>query len=288
MSNRYYYSLVAGLPDLLPDNKKLEIPSVELRQYLQEELHPSDFELVKMFFLPWDNENLLNLMFEKDFTWNNRGNFPREKLEQLADKKLIEQIDTVNMPQYFADFFESYNDDEEEFNKARSIQFLTEKWYNLLLESGNRFAAEFAGYKQNMSNILLTLNGRKHGILFEDSLIGDNDITHALKKSRARDFGLSGEINDMENIIQIFEIEDILDRELKFDSRTWQYIDEITFFDYFTIEKILGFVQKLFIVERWFKLDKEKGQQIFNQLLKEIQSNFEFPEEFAITYGKRK
>ena len=42
------------------------------------------------------------------------------------------------------------------------------------------------------------------------------------------------------------------------------------------------------MAERWFNLDKEKGQQIFNQLLVELQSNFEFPEEFAITYGKRK
>jgi hypothetical protein len=139
-----------------------------------------------------------------------------------------------------------------------------------------------------MANIMLALNGRKHDIPFEEAIIGDDEVTHALKRSRARDFGLANEINDMETIVQIFEIENILDRELKLDNHTWQFIDEITFFNYFSIEKVLGLVQKLFIVERWFELDKEKGQQIFNQLLEEIQSNFEFPEEFAITYGKRK
>jgi hypothetical protein len=139
-----------------------------------------------------------------------------------------------------------------------------------------------------MGNIMLALNGRKHDIPFEKALIGDDEVTQALKKSRARDFGLSTEVNDIENVIQIFEIENILDRELRIDNHLWKFLDETTFFDYFTIEKILAFVQKVFVVERWFELDKEKGQQIFNQLLEELQSNFEFPEEFAITYGKRK
>jgi hypothetical protein len=45
-----------------------------------------------------------------------------------------------------------------------------------------------------MANIMLALNGRKHDIPFEDALIGDDEVTLALKKSRSRDFGLSNEI----------------------------------------------------------------------------------------------
>ncbi|MDD4227166.1 MAG: DUF2764 family protein [Mariniphaga sp.] len=288
MSKNNYYSLVAGLPDLIPDHKKLEIASIELREILREEIHPSDFEWVQLFFLPWDHANLIHLLFEKDFKWDARGNFPREKLEQLADKKQFGLADSSDIPEYFSVFIENFHNDEEGFNKANSIQILTEKWYIHLQESGNRFIQEYAEFKQNLSNIMLALNGRKHGIQYEDALIGDNEVTRALKKSRSRDFGLSNEISGMENIIQIFEMDNIMDREMKLDNHIWQLIDEITFFNYFSIERILGFLQKLFIVERWFRLDKEKGQQIFNRLLKELQSNFEFPEEFAITYGKRK
>jgi hypothetical protein len=39
--------------------KNLAFTSVQLRSYLQEKLHPSDFELVKLFYLPWDHENLV-------------------------------------------------------------------------------------------------------------------------------------------------------------------------------------------------------------------------------------
>lgn len=288
MIKRNYYCLVAGLPDLIPDDKKLHFSSVELRNYLQEELHPSDFELVKLFYLPRDHDNLVNLLFENEFEWDDQGNYSRENMEQFIDKKQFELIDTSAFPSYFVDFIEFYHDDEEEFPKIAAVKFLTEGWYKTLAISGNDFVAEFGEFKQNMANIMLALNGRKHDIPFEEAIIGDDEVTHALKKSRSRDFGLANEINDIETIVQIFEIENILDREMKLDNHTWQFINEITFFNYFSIEKVLGFVQKLFIVERWFELDKEKGQQIFNQLLEELQSNFEFPEEFAITYGKRK
>jgi hypothetical protein len=287
MIKRNYYCLVAGLPDLIPDDKKLHFSSVELRNYLREEIHPSDYELVKFLYLPWDHENLIRLLFESEFNWDERGNYSRETMEEFVDKKQFELIDNSAFPTYFIEFIEFFHDDEEDFSKIAAVKFLSEGWYKLLAESGNNFVVEFGEFKQNMANIMLALNGRKHDIPFEDAIIGDDEVTHALKKSRSRDFGLSNEINDIDNIVQIFEIENILDRELKLDNHTWQYLDEITFFNYFSIEKVLGFVQKLFIVERWFELDKEKGQQIFNQLLEELQSNFEFPEEFAITYGKR-
>jgi len=288
MIQRNYYFLVAGLPDLIPDDKKLPYSSEELRNHLKEELHLSDFRLVRMFYFPFDQENLLNLIYETEFDWDDRGNYSREIMEQFIDKKQYEMLDTSGFPPYFIEFIESYFEDDEDLNKATAIHFLTEEWYKWLRNSGNDFMARFAAYKQNMGNIMLALNGRKHDIPFEKALIGDDEVTQALKKSRSRDFGLSNEVNDIENIIQIFEIENLLDREMRLDNHMWKFLDETTFFDYFTIERILAFVQKVFVVERWFELDKEKGQQIFNQLLEELQSNFEFPEEFAITYGKRK
>lgn len=266
----------------------MHLSLVELRDYLEDELHPSDFEMVKVFYLPCDHENLVNLMFEDEFEWDDRGNYSRRLLEKFVDKKQYELVDTSVVPDYFVEFMDFYHDDEEDFPKTAAIKFLTKGWYSLMRNSGNDFLTALANYKQNIANIMLALNGRKHDIPFADALIGNDEITAALRKSRSRDFGLSNEIHDIESIVQLFEIDNILDRELKLDNHLWKFLDEITFFNYFTIEKVLAFVQKLFIVERWFKLDKEKGQQIFKRLLEELQSNFEFPQEFAITYGKRK
>jgi hypothetical protein len=132
------------------------------------------------------------------------------------------------------------------------------------------------------------LNGRKFDIPFENALVGGDEVVLALKKSRTRDFGLSAEISDIEHLIQIFETENLLDRELKLDTHKWHHMDEITFFNYFSVEKVIAFILKLLIVERWMELDAEKGKEMFNQLLKELESGFQFPEEFTLAYGKKK
>ena len=288
MIKRKYYYLIAGLPDLVPDDKKLSFTSVRLRDYLREELHPDDYELVKLLYLPWDHNNLVKFMFKEKFEWDERGNYSPDNIEQLADKKQFELINGDDYPEYLMDFLDVYHDDEEDVTKPKAIKMLTEGWYNYLQKSENKFIRELATYKLNMGNIMLALNRRKHGVDVEEAFIGDDEITSALRKSRAKDFGLANEVNEIETIIQIYETGNILDRELRFDSHFWHFLDENTFFDYFTIERVLAFVQKLFIAERWFLLDRERGQQLFNQLLDELQSKFEFPEEFAITYGKRK
>lgn len=288
MNQRNYYCLVAGLPDIVPDDKKLHFTSVQLREYLREELHPEDFGMVELFYLPWDHDNLLNICFRKEKGWDERGNFAREALEHLVDKKQFDLMDTSVFPPYFLEYIELFHDEEEEITWASGSTFLTKAWFDHLGNFPNPFVNQVGTYKLNMGNIMLALNGRKHGIHVEDFLLGSDDVTHALRKSRSRDFGLSTEISDIEEIVQIFEIENILDRELRIDNHFWHYLDEISFFNYFTAEKVLAFVLKLFIAERWFVLEKEKGQQMFSRLLAELQTNFEIPEEFAITYGKRK
>ncbi len=290
MNKKNYHCLIAGLPDLIPDDKKRYFSSAELRDYLQDELRPADFELVKLYYLPFDHENLLNLLFDdEEFQWDERGNYSRKAFEQLADKKQLENLNFSMFPPYFRRFVLLFHDEEVQFTRAGAMKFLTEDWYKFIFGSKNEFVKTFGEYKRNIVNIMLALNGRKHNIPFEDAIIGNDEIARMLKTNRSRDFGLTDdEFNDIENILQLYEIENLLERELKLDNYTWQFIDEITFFNYFTIERILGFVQKLFIAERWLELDKEKGQHIFKKLLEELESNFEFPEEFSITYGKRR
>ena len=290
MNKKNYHCLIAGLPDLIPDDKKRYFSSAELRGYLQDELRPADFELVKLYYLPFDHENLLNLLFvDEEFQWDERGNYSRKAFEQLADKKQLENVNFSMFPPYFRRFVLLFHDEEVQFTRAGAMKFLTEDWYKFIFGSKNEFVKTFGEYKRNIVNIMLALNGRKHNIPFEDAIIGNDEIARMLKTNRSRDFGLTDdEFNDIENILQLYEIENLLERELKLDNYTWQFIDEITFFNYFTIERILGFVQKLFIAERWLELDKEKGQHIFKKLLEELESNFEFPEEFSITYGKRR
>jgi hypothetical protein len=282
-----YYALVAGLPDILLEDKKIVHSSAELRENLNEEVQPADYRLVELLYMPFDHQNLLNLLFKKAADWDPRGNFSRDEMEQYQDRKNYEVSDTENLPEYFAEFLEDFHGEESIDDYFQAEQALTAAYYRYLAESPNLFIREVARYQSVVGNVMMALNGRKHGEPFESNLVGDDEITAALKKSRTRDFGLSNEVSDIEQLIQIFETHNLLDRELKLDHHKWHFLDEITFFNYFTIEKVLAFVLKLFIVERWMELDHEKGKEMFNQLLNDLEAGFQFPEEFTLAYGKK-
>jgi hypothetical protein len=283
-----YYALVAGLPDILLEDKKVTFSSVELRNMLEEEVSSSDYDLVELLYMPFDHNNLLNLFFNTEKEFDKRGNYPLERMEKFKDKKNYEIADIEEVPEYFADFLECIHGEHECIESYYEAERkLNESYYNYLENLPNTFIQEFARYELNIGNLMTALNGRKYKIDIEDKLIGHDEVTSALKKRRSRDFGLGNEIDDIEQLIQIFEKDHLLEREFKIDLHKWQYLDEMTFFNYFTIEKVLAFIQKLFMVERWLQLDEEKGREMFNKILEDLQSEFQFPEEFTLAYGKK-
>lgn len=287
MSKGYYY-LVAGLPDLVPEEKKLSFSSVEFRELMADELTTKDYALLKLFYLPFDHENLLNLLFEDDKEWDLRGNFSKEELEPLADRKLAHSADTEALPHYLYEFVLVMHGEEAPESRVEAARQLSADFYAYLHQNSNSFVRQLAKYQQDTANVLTALNGRKHELQYEQALIGNDEVTDALKKSRSRDFGLKSEVEHIEDLLQIFEMDNITDRELKLDIHKWHFVEEETFFNYFTIEKVLAFLQKLFIAGRWINLDPEKGREMFEKLFSELKSGFEFPEEYTLTYGKKR
>lgn len=67
---------------------------------------------------------------------------------------------------------------------------------------------------------------------------------------------------------------DILSRERGLDDLMWDKIDALTTFNYFDINRILGFIAKLNIVARWFNLDEQTGRELFKRLVDEVRGTF--------------
>ena len=76
-------------------------------------------------------------------------------------------------------------------------------------------------------------------------------------------------------------------REKGLDQIKWDKVEEITLFDYFTIEVVLAYTIKLDLAYRWLELDEEKGREMFSKIINDLKSGFEFSKEFAIN-GKNK
>jgi len=62
--SRKYYCLIAGLPDVLPEDTKTDYSVNSFREYLVDELHPDDLKLTGLLYLTYDNQNLINLLNE--------------------------------------------------------------------------------------------------------------------------------------------------------------------------------------------------------------------------------
>jgi hypothetical protein len=269
-----YYCLVAGLQDINIETHKLIYGQLAFRNELQTEVHSSDYALVEKLFLPYDNDNLLNLIKKGDKLFDERGNFTLAHLEEQLKE-------TTDLPNYMTKFISATKNDEQIYPEMSMEDELTTLFYDEMIGHSNDFISKWFEFDMNVKNILSALMGRKHDIKYENKIIGSTETSTIIKKSNARDFGLGSELDYVEELTNISKAEDIQEREMFIDELRWDYLDDVTFFEYFTIEKLLAFIIKLGIVERWLALDKEHGKELFKKLLEELQKSYKLPETFT-------
>lgn len=272
---RQYYYLVAGLQDITLDVHKLSMDQQAFKKELENEVHPEDYMLVQKVFLPFDNSNLLNLLEKKERPFDERANYPQSLLEESIKEP------SGDLPAYMDRFIEAYKTKDTLFAGLSWENQLTTLFYEHVRTLNNAFLKNWFVFDQNINNITTALICRKHDMAYEDEIIGRDDVSESIRKSHARDFGLGAEIAEMDDLLSMVKIEDVQEREKALDQIRWTYLDDVTFFEYFTIEKLLAFSIKLGMVERWLALDKEHGSKLFNDLLSELKSSYELPETFT-------
>ena len=63
------------------------------------------------------------------------------------------------------------------------------------------------------------------------------------------------------------------------DELRWNWLEDNSIFNYFTIERIYVFLQKLDIVTRWTKLDTETGAKRYKELIDGLKSGLTINDE---------
>ncbi len=279
MFERNYYYLVAGLPDIIIDQKKLSYTIEEFKEELRNHLHPDDYKLVELLFLPADNSNLLNLLQKSDGPFDESGKYTRDELEEEIKEPSV-------TPEYMQRFVTAYKSETPLFEGLSWEDQLTWLYYEYLLQCPNNYLREWFEFDLNLKNIVAGFNVRKHKLKGDKYLIGDNYIVQAVKKSTLKDFGLGNDFGPMEKLVTIQENENLLERERAMDTMRWEFMDERNTFNYFTIEVLLAFVKKLQLVKRWLDMDYETGREMFRKLLDQLAQSYEFPKEFMINESR--
>ena len=276
--SKYYYYLVAGLPELTLEDSKLSYTVADFKAELYPDLSDEDKKLIDLFYLKFDNANVLKLLKDKDAAIDLRGNYSAEELvEFISSLKEGDEIADAVFPSYLSTFIFEY------FNATAEDDFLYEDrlaalYYEYAMKCKNKFVSSWFAFNLTMNNILVALTARKFKMDIAPLIVGDTEVCEALRTSGARDFGLTGEVDFLDQLVKISETEELVEREKKIDQLRWNWMEEATFFNYFTVERLFVFLLQLEMIERWISLDK--GNQLFRSIIATLKDEVQIPAEF--------
>lgn len=270
MSN--YYCLVAGLPELAFDGSKAPFTVEKFREEVYPFLKKEDARCIDLFFMAWDNANILLLLRDgADSLLERKGCYSKEQLLEIMAAAKEGDPRRSDVPEYMYDFLEYYYANEERSDILWEDN-LALRYYAYAMKCGNKFISEWFDFNLNVNNILVAVLARKYKLNIETCVLGDGEVAEAIRTSGARDFGLTGVLDYLETVIRISENDKLQERERMLDDMRWNWLDDNSVFDYFTVERLFVFLQKLDIIERWAVLDAEKGMQRYKELIDELKS----------------
>lgn len=275
-----YYCLIAGLPDLHAEDTKSFSSLLEIKEEMLLEVSPADAILVRLLFTPFDNSNFLKYLKDKDADLNPLGNIGSGEYQQLfaAYNEELSIVKKSPVPLYMQKYYLQTLEENFSLDGVTDEDYLSGKFYEFAMKSENIFLRKWFEFNLNINNLLTAIACRKHGLNYKQMVVGENDVAKSIRQTNARDFGLTGMLEDYELINRIADEGDLLEREKKIDALKWNWLEENTFFKYFSVEKLLVYLLKIQMLERWKLLSVEKGTQIFREMVGELKKGVSFEE----------
>ncbi|MBO7418808.1 MAG: DUF2764 domain-containing protein [Bacteroidaceae bacterium] len=279
-----YYYLVTGLPELSLEDNKLNYTVSDFKTEFYPQLSKEDQKLVDLYYLKFDNANLLKLLKDREAVIDPRGNFTADQFVAVFKQFNEEGVITSpgSLPPYIIKFIQAYLTQQEEGTPSDVLveDWLAGLYYEYAMQCKNDFVSSWFEFNLNSNNVLVALAARKYKMQIAPLVVGDTEVCQALKTSNARDFGLTSELDYFDQLLKISETEDLVEREKRLDQIRWKWMEDKTFFDYFSIERLYVFLLQLEIIERWISLDKEKGSQMFREIIGSLKGEVRVPSEF--------
>ena len=185
-----YYYFISGLEDVKLEDSKLPKTLFGLKQELEDVLSEEDYQLMKMIFLQYDNQNLLNVLENnQNHVLNELGMFSLQDLMEFIQQiKEDENVNNDKIPDYFRLFIPDYlsGNKQEEISWENHLSSL---YYDYAIKSNNKFLSNWFEFNLNVNNILSAIISRKFGFNIQNSIIGNNEIAENIRTTNSRDFG---------------------------------------------------------------------------------------------------
>lgn len=258
MGANYYY-LVSSLPTL-EFGEFANVPIEALFEKILSNLIPGDLKLIAYLRKTRDIQNLLSIG-ENWHTFREMGNIPIKAFKDPdIDLGLPEDWDRYVLSQ--------------KSEKTIPIDWVWLNYFEEGLQIDNNFVRTWSRHELALWAILAIIrregyeNAQSSDLSLEELEKNENQlIQEILLSSRLPDFGLGHEYDWAYSIREIYETTNPKELELALDKIRWNFIDNLIANRYFSHEVVIGYVLKLFICERWQRLDKKQGKNRLESIL---------------------
>jgi len=271
---------MAGVPDIsLQDVNDNKITLEEFRQQVEEVITEQDRKLIFYFFLKQDCLNLVALLKNPECEIKRLGNLSIEQLQDLITSARTMNFNVHRYPSFMSVFAREfdYNKDKANFFPEDILLF---EFYQYAINCSDKFISEWYRLNLNLTNMLTAFIARKQGWNVADFIYGDNEVNEMIRNNNTKDFDLKNEYDYVGEIIKIVDCQDPVKKEKLIDLFKWNWLDDATFFDVFSIDAVFAYLCKLDIIDRWEKLEPDKGKEEFRNIIETLRGEAKVPEEF--------
>lgn len=254
-----YYFLGTILPEL-HIGEPPEISFWEFEQLLHDNLTDSDFAKASIIRNFYDIFNLRSY-------WKGE---PFDPLGNLNESGLEEAIVTRSvLPAYIFAYMDKYEHTEERLKEFPSL--LATFFQEEIKHSSGAFKA-YLILERDLRLILLAFRAKKLGRDVVKELQYENPedeiVAQILAQKDAPQYEPPEKYADIKSILsQYYESPFELQKSLV--EYRFNKLDEMIGDDLFSTDRILAYMLNLILVERWQRLDKQKGSEIVDTMLKE-------------------
>jgi len=278
-SNNYHY-LVSSFAEYAPDSDGEGLDIAALLAEIASQVSAGDMRYVEMLLWRNDIANIMSRRAGRE-RYTVPANLSPEQVDEVCAAYFGEGSDDdlrhdmeFGLPPYIKKVLDAYvssrERDDEADGPADVEQALWESYYAAAERSSNRFLREWSRFDRRLRDIAAAYTARRKGMDVAGVLVGDDGITDKLKNDYTPDFGLKGTFDKVDELISILDSDDMLAKERRIDELRWDEVDDLTVFDYFDIDFILGYLVKVSIVCRWMVLDKDAGRRMLGRLIEQL------------------
>ena len=253
-----YYFLLLSLPPLSLKARP-EIFFKDIMEMVDLNVTSSDDrEKIRLLLRPVDLYNIRALWL--GLPLDDKGNFSAKELEELL------LVRDERLPGYLLDFLDRYEDVADRLNY---FSFLFSSLYSSEQADLKGFLHRYYQFEREERLILSALRAKKSGrnimreLQFEDP--SDPLVSFVLAQKDSPDFTPPREYEDLKVLfVENSSHPEKLHRAIL--EYRFEKIEEMKEVTSFSIDQVLAYIAQFLIVDGWFRMDREKGKIVVNEL----------------------